>query len=301
MPINNSLPKKKFPMTMHWGKQANPSFKPALEAITIKMYKAPSRNQILSYLPEFCLATWEDRPTRVYSQDQREQCLKDLLQMKVLPNAMETIGFTFLVSNIDLIDVTHLIRHRAMTFSAHCTGDRDQRFDTVLVKPSITHSTHLSQYMRICEQAFMLYAKMLDEKEISILDARTILPRSLANHYYARVNLKDFITFLKQRLDKQIQPESDNIIAIRMLIEVAKIIPEIKYAIDLDSPDYFFIKTAQTDHSSNLYRPEPKNDIFDWNEQWFMYPRTRDMMKGGDAFVTLWNDLVARYQEITSD
>jgi thymidylate synthase (FAD) len=301
MPINNNLPDKEFPFTVHTGEPPITQHLNALDALHVELIDAPTREQVLEYIPRFSLATWEDSPRNDYTMAEREQCLKDLFNFKLLPGAMETMGFTFLVSNIDLVDVTHLIRHRAMTFSAHCTGDRDQRHDAALVKPSIwDNEVYSGRLGYVLQEAKRLYADMVDNG-ISILDARTVLPRCLTNHYYARVNLKDFIPYLNQRLDRQIQPESDNLIAMKMLVEVAKIFPEIANCIDLDKPDYFFIKTAQQDHSSNMYLPEEKNDIFEWKPQWFIHNKTRADMPGGSWFTDLNWDLVRVYKKLTED
>jgi thymidylate synthase (FAD) len=297
MPINLNLPDKEFPMEFKWEEEPTTKFLEALNAIKVELIDCPTRKQIMKYIPRYALATWEDHPRHHYNPKQKAAALDDLFNRKLLPTAMETIGFTFLISNIDLVDVTHLIRHRNMSFSAHCTGDRDQRHDECLIKPSIATSQFSDRYKELVEGCKKLYADMVDA-EVSILDARTILPRSMTNHYYARVNLRDLIPFFNQRLDRQIQPESDNIIALRMLLEVAKIFPEISNCVDLDRPDEWFIKTAQQDHSSNLYLPEERNDTFEWKPQWFVYPFKRENMIGGWVFKDLWGILVAEYNEI---
>lgn len=300
MPINEDLPDKIFPMKFKWGEEPTTSYLSALSAIKVSMMDWPDRESVLNYLPEYALATWEDKPTTKYTIEQRQEALEKVFKGEVLPTASETMGFTFLVSNIDLIDVTHLIRHRNFSFSAHCTGDRDQRHDDCLVKPSIRNDTDIyREYVELVYKCKKLYSKMVDSKKISILDARTILPRSMANHYYLKCNLRDLIAFFRQRLDKQIQPESDNIIAMKMLVEVASEYPEIKYAVDPDAPDHWFIKTAQQEHSSNLYQPEEKNDIFEWKPQWFVYPRQRSEMSGGLRFKEMWDSLVLRYRRLT--
>lgn len=292
MPIKMNLPDKKFPMKWFHGEEPTTEFFEALNGIEVKLMYYPSIGDILGYAAPMGLATWESRPRDDYTTTQRHEYLIELFSGKTLPTVMETINFVFLISYIDLVDVTHLIRHRTMSFSAHCTGDRDQRHDAAMVKPSIMHSCFYSEYRNLVQACKKLYADMVDSEYISVLDARTILPRCLENHYYARVNLKDFIHFLHQRLDRQIQPESDNIIALRMLIEVGKRYPEIYKVIDLDAPDQWFVKTAQTDHSSNLYMPEiPRNDIFDYKPQWFVYKKQRKEMLGGNIFTALWEAL----------
>lgn len=294
MPIDNSLPDKKFPMSFKHGDIPVTYFYEHLNKIRVKLIDCPSVTQLMQYIPEFSLATWEDNPRDDYTTEERIDAIKKLFQGKLLPTAMETIGLTFLISNIDSVDVTHLIRHRTMSFSAHCTGDRDQRHDDCVIKSSInSHYLFKERYKRLVRECKQLYADMVDSKEISILDARTILPKSLVNHYYARVNLKDFIGFLHQRLDRQIQPESDNIVALKMLIEANKKLPGIKDLVNIQGPDQWFVKTAQTGHSSNLYMPEvPRNDVFRYKEQWFIYKKQRSEMLGGNTFVKLWKSLV---------
>ena len=301
MPINNDLPDKKFPMLFKWGENPNTKFMEALYAIKVEAVDSPDRHKVLSYLPRYSLATSEDHPVGTYSFSEQKQALDDLFAFKLLPSAMETIRFTFLISNIDLVDVTHLIRHRAMSFSAHCSGDRDMRHDDVLMKASIIDSEFSERYTELLKDAKDLYADMIDSKEISLVDARTCLPRSLANHYYASVSLKDLIPYFKQRLDRQIQPESDNIVALKMLIEVAKVFPEIGSLIDLEAPDMYYINTCPTDHSTNLYQPEAKNDLFEWKPQWFIYDKQRSDMSGGETFMSLWSCLCQEYWDLTAE
>lgn len=211
---------------------------------------------------------------------------------EVLPTVLESITLIFQIENLDVVDVTHLLRHRSMSFSAHCTGDRDLRMDTALIKPSIRSNPNLcAKVQQHIRDAKDLYVEMVDSYGIAMVDARTLLPRCFENHYYLKVDLKSFIGYLHKRLDRQIQPESDNILAMKMLVEVAKIYPEIKHAIDLDKPDAFYCKTAPTNFASNLYRPEKRNDTFDWKAQWFVYPFERKEMPGGRTFTHLWNEL----------
>lgn len=302
MPINNDLPEKNFPMKFKWGKGPETEFKNSHEALSVTCLAKPTRGEVLSHVANFALATWEDKPRWDYTAEDHKSALEGILKGEVLPNFMETIQFTFLVSNIDLVDVTHLLRHRTFTFSAHCTGDRDQRDDPVLMKPSIEANPEFAKrFEELMKQAKDLYADMVDSKQVSFLDARTVLPRCTTNHYYLSASLKDLIPFFKQRLDKQIQPESDNLIALKMLLYVAQTIPEIRHVIKLSEPDWFFIKTAQQDHSSNLYLPEPKNDIFDYNEQWFVYGKERRHMPGGQVFMDIWQKLSFIYEEMTRD
>ncbi len=293
MPLNHDLNNLISPVTNRRGEKESTSFIPHLENIQVELLNAPSINDLLSYIPRWGTATWNDTPHNEYSQSEREEVLKDLFEGKILPTALETIGLVFLVSNIDKVDVTHLLRHRTMSFSAICSADRDLRNDDCLVKPSIQTSAFYERYRELVHDCKQLYSEMVDTDEISLLDARTILPASLEHHYYCRVNLKDALHFVRQRLDRQIQPESDNIVALKMWIAIVRKYPMIKGMIDLDKPDMWYVSTAPTGRSSNIYMPEkPRNDVFEHKEQWFLYKKERKDMLGGSNFTKVWSYLV---------
>lgn len=294
MPINNELPNLQSPVKNRRGEFPLMGYLKQLENINVQLLSCPTKEHLMSYIPRWCDATWNDVPHNSYLKNEREEFLQDMFDGNVLPSAMETVQFVFLISNIDLIDVTHLLRHRTMSFSAVCSADRDMRHDTCLVKESIRlHPEFFKKYKQIVKFSKALYADMVDSEEVSILDARTVLPRCLEHHYYCRVNLKDAIHFVKQRLDRQIQPESDNIVALRMWIEMVKRFPMMKKLIDLDSPDLWYVHTAPTGRSSNIYMPEiPRNDVFEYKKQWFLYKKQRSEFPGGPYFQKIWDKLV---------
>ena len=312
MPINNKLNDITNPVSGKFNKPVETCFYDHLGVIEVELLNAPSYKELETYIPQFVDATWNDFPRDNYSLGERCFLVDETLAGKTLPTALETIGLVFLISNIDLIDVTHLLRHRTMSFSAICSADRDMRYDDCLVKPSIAEDLSevdsgtdwwkagfYHRFTKIVTDAKQLYADMVDSGEISILDARTILPRCLEHHYYARVNLKDAIHFIKQRIDRQIQPESDNIIALKMWIEIVKKYPPIKKLIDLDATDAWYIETAPTGRNSNIYMPEkPRNDVFEYKEQWFMYKKQRSEMRGGQVFIQLWNELRKELEDL---
>ena len=75
-------------------------------------------------------ATWADDPEETrpnVSQKELSKNLEDVLCFRALPTPMECMGFTFKLSGLSFQEVTHIIRHRAGSFAAQCTGDRDLR------------------------------------------------------------------------------------------------------------------------------------------------------------------------------
>jgi thymidylate synthase ThyX len=299
MPINPTLPDLESPVPFKWGEVPSTEFVEHLTSIDVQLLHAPTWRDLMDYIPRWCRATWSDHPHDNYTPKERVQILRELFEGKVLPSALETIGLVFLIKNIDKVDVTHLLRHRTLSFSAVCSADRDLRHETCLVKNSIIMSEFAARYKEIVEEAKQLYADMVDTRKISMLDARTILPACLEHHYYVRGNIKDIVAFIRQRIDRQIQPESDNIVALKMWIEIVRRYPEAKGMVDVYAPDGFYCKMVPTGLSSNIYMPEiPRNDIMEYKPQWFMYHRQRSQMEGGDLFVRLWKSLVQELEEI---
>lgn len=275
---------------LKWNKQPETKFVNHLTSIKVTMQSCPTWNHLLNYIPEFTLATWEDSPTVEYTPEQREEAVIQAFEGKLLPTALETINLTFRIDGLDLIDVTHLIRHRVFSFSAQCTADRDMRMDDVLVKPSIMESDKfLERYLKLHKEAKELYADMVDSQEVSIFDARTVLPRSLSNFYYVKGNIKDIIQFIRTRKDEAIQPESDNVIAIRLYEQIIIRYPKLKDILNMGfgGPDHWFIKTAKEGHNSKCYLPKSLNDVYDYDKEDYIYQKRREDFPGSHVYQSI--------------
>ena len=273
-------------------------YKEQLSTIKVDLLSYPSVEELKSYIPEFCLATWEDAPG-TYTDEERENAIINLFGGKLLPTAFETIRLTFRVSGLDLIDVTHLIRHRTLSFSAQCTADRDMRHDDCMVKGSIlNHSVFFDRYADLVDMAKELYSDMVDSKEVSILDARTILPRSLSSFYYVSGNIKDILQFIKTRVDEQIQPQSDNVIAMRMYQEMCKVYPFLKGTIKIGGVDKWYCDTMNSGHASNIYPPKPINRVYcqdnniDYTHTHFIYDKPREEFHGSEYYLNIKEEVI---------
>ena len=287
MPQNKSLEPVTFPMTLRFDENPTTEFKNDLESINITLLDYPDPYKARRMVYQFINATWEDEPGLHNPDDVPEwkmfQALEAALQFKALPTVLETLDFTFRVEGIDVQTVTHLIRHRTGSFSAQCTGDRWQSHAAALVPGPIENSPELySRWQALVEESKKLYCDMINTRKISIMDARTILPKCIETHYYARFNLKDLLNFIRQRMDKQIQPTTDNVIAYQMYLAVAKIFPEVTTVVNMHSPSRHYIATARTGKATNLYWPDEDSDKFEWHPSDFIYECYRDEVNGTD-------------------
>lgn len=320
MPKNNYLQPTELPMTLRFDEEPTTKFKNNLSSINVELMNAPTMDELRSYLPQFITATWQEHGDKYYdnkiSIKEKDEIIRDALFGKALPTALETINLVFRISGISLQEVTHIIRYRQAAFSADCSGDKWWTHKDALVPNSIEHSNgpkdndyfystnekihpedFYSRYKKIVEDAKKLYCDMIDSKKISIMDARYILPRCLDTFYYMRINLKDAIYFIKQRIDKQIQPETDNIIAYQMYCDILNQYPIANGLIDIHQPSRFYIKMARTGKATNLYFPDKDSDNFEWNEKDFIYQNYRNEMNGTDKDATNYFDYLFSYYE----
>jgi thymidylate synthase (FAD) len=147
---------------------------------------------------------------------------------------------------------------------------------------------------------------MVDSKKISLMDARHILPKCLETFYYMRMNIGDALRFIKQRQDKQIQPEEDNIIAALMAREILRVFPEAHVAINLREPAWHYIKTFRNGTGTNLYWPDEDSEKhLTYHPDDTIYQATRDEMNGTDGgephFRKLWREILADVDQLVSD
>ena len=285
MPRNNSLTPVKLPMVQRFGEKPTTEFKNNLDSIKVTLMQAPSMDDLRKYLPAFANATWSELPNDYddLPDIEKDKYIREVFLGKTLPTALETINLNFRIEGISLQEVTHIIRYRNASFSADCSGDKWWTHKPALVPNSIQNSKeYYERYKKIVEDAKQLYCDMIDTKQISIMDARYILPRCLETFYYMSLSLKDALHFIRQRIDKQIQPETDNVIASQMYCEILKKYPVANGIINVHAPSNFYINMARSGKATNLYFPDMDSDKFEWNENDFIYQCERNKMNGTD-------------------
>lgn len=297
MPINNNLPPVKGPTDLGFNQPIITKFKDHLVSLNVQLLDAPSIKQLHGYICDFSTATWEDKPLHCgsLSPEEKNKIIYKIFKGELLPGALETMRLTFLIGGIDVITVTHLLRHRLLTFSAQCTADRNQRNDDALVPEPIKNSPEFyERYEKIVLMAKQLYADMIDSKKISVMDARHILPKCLETYYYVSGSIKDIMAFIYQRIDKQIQPTEDNVIAYYMWLRILQQYPFLANIINIHTPASYYVKTCRKGTNSNLYMPDKDSDVFEYNENDFIYPCTRNKLNGTDPIneKTIFEDIL---------
>ena len=290
---------QKMHTTLKFGKKPGPlEFVNQLTAIDVKIVHAPTVAEFRKTISVFLMNTWNDKIQWNFPDPDIDQTIDELFRYELLPTAMETINLTWSVNGMDMIDTTHLIRHRLFSFAAQVHGDRDMRDDRVMVKPSImANPEFFDRYRKITQDARQLYIDMLDSGLVHGLDTRTIMPRNFEHFYMVRCTIKDLIGYCVMRGDEQIQTTVDNIIAMKLWLEVLKIYPFLKGLVDFRKPDSFYQRQSAKG-KTNIFPPNAKNDNFDWCEEQFYHTKGRDEYAGGDVYLKIREDLLREIDAI---
>jgi len=285
--------------TLKFGKKPESiQFMNQLECIDVKIVHAPTVAEFRKTISVFLLNTWNDKIQWDFPEDQIDQTIDELFRYELLPTAMETINITWSVNGMDMIDTTHLIRHRLFSFAAQVHGDRDMRDDRVMVKPGImANADFFERYKQITTMARDLYVDMLDSGLVHGLDTRTIMPRNFEHFYMVRCTIKDLIGYCIMRGDEQIQTTVDNIIAMKLWLEILKIYPFLKGLVDFRKPDTFYQRQSAKG-KTNIFPPNAKNDNFDWCEEQFYHSIGRDEFPGSETYLKIREDLLKQIDAI---
>ena len=321
MPQDKNLEPIELPMKLKFGLEPRTIFYNNLQALEVELVDHPTREQAHNVAWQYVKATWADDPghtdiARDVSQVELSSNLEDVLNFRALPTPMECLGFTFKLSGLSFQEVTHIIRHRAGSFAAQCTGDRDLRDDPAVIPEAVENSPEfLARWTKIVRDSKQLYADMTDSKDVSMMDARMILPKCMTSFYLMRLNLKDLLGFIAQRQDMQIQPAADNLLAAYMARELIKVLPEASTRVNFNKPDMHYVKTFRvpdgnggwTSRGTNLYWPEPKNDLFEYHPNDSIYQSRREDINGTNnpggetVFTKLWDGALSEIEEMTNE
>jgi hypothetical protein len=294
---------------MHSERKYDEPFKPVeivnqLDAIDVTITDAPSPEQFRKIFAIFLLNTCRDTiitDHKEFSEAEIDRTIDQCFAGELLPTALEAVNISWTVSGLDMIDTTHLIRHRAFSFSAQLHGDRDVRRDRVVAKPGILSNPVIrDRYETLCNDALQLYVDSLDSGALNLFDARTVLPRCFEHFYMVRSPLKDLMGYCRARADEQLQPISDNVVALKLWLEVLKIYPWLKPYVDFRRPDAFY-QTMSKKGKTSLFPPNEKNEGFDWHEDMFLHPIHRDEFPGGEKYLGIRAEIMAQIDAIVPD
>ena len=242
----------------------NGEFVNDLANIKVTLLNYTPYSHLEKYIPELVTATWNEniqefRDTLLPKD--KDEIMKLCFAGKLIPTALKSVPVTILIEGITSHDVTHLLRHSGLSFAADCTGDK-YITDRPMIIPSFLDDCPIEYKIRYTEmmaEAFQLYDDICNNlgQKVHIQDARLVLPRTTETFYYVTGSLFDFIKFLQQRIDMQVQPKSDNILALRVYEALSKVYP---LQINVNARNNFYCSESEHELSSKWYSPLPQNE-----------------------------------------
>ena len=242
----------------------NGEFVNDLANIKVTLLNYTPYSHLEKYIPELVTATWNEniqefRDTLLPKD--KDEIMKLCFAGKLIPTALKSVPVTILIEGITSHDVTHLLRHSGLSFAADCTGDK-YITDRPMIIPSFLDDCPIEYKIRYTEmmaEAFQLYDDICNNlgQKVHIQDARLVLPRTTETFYYVTGSLFDFIRFLQQRIDMQVQPKSDNILALRVYEALSKVYP---LQINVNARNNFYCSESEHELSSKWYSPLPQNE-----------------------------------------
>lgn len=285
----------------------NKRFVNDLANIKVKVLNYTPYEVLETYIPELVTATWNEdiqefRDT-ILPKDKAE-IMKLCFAGKLIPTALKSISITILLEGITTHDVTHLLRHTGFSFAADCTGDK-YITDRPIIIPSFLNdmpNSYMSRYIEIMNESHKLYDDICNNysTKVHIQDARLVLPRTMETFYYVTGSLFDFINFLKQRIDMQVQPKSDNIIALNIYKELVKIYPILKESINIESRNSFYCNESEHELSSKWYSPLPQNKTEYTENMETVYGNMKEMF-GYHIYDTIKNRIISEVNDEKSN
>ena len=271
-----------------------------LKNIKVEILSAPSMNELRKYVPNWVMATWTKSAKELenISEEDADKFIYRAMSGKFIPSVLSSININVLIDGTESHYGTHLYRHSRMSFAADCTGDKvlDDR-DVAIPKAFIDAGVE-EKYNEIVQKSMDLYCELLNRGDVHLQDARLVLPRNLTTFYYVQMSLGDAIAFIRQRIDSQIQPKVDNVVAMKLLLELCKIYPFLASIVKIDQKNSFYIQESQTNFYSGWCKPEPQNDVFEYDENTFIYNKTRGELLGNDSYNEIYNETKNKLEEI---
>ena len=291
MPHNKTISKAKIPTHVKYKQKPLTKFEDWIDGINVQLldWSEPSRVRKLGYVAQ--RATWKRTITELIeetnskSEEEISKAIQESAKGMSLPLNLEMVHFTFAVSGISRITTHQIVRSRiGMTYSQRCSGDQDVRRDDVLVPRDIyadnlAYESFVDQILNFKEW----YAKYADRGHDfgthSIQTLRSLVPHCLSQFIIVHGSLLAFMTLIGKRLCTNETIEYNKVADGYRKLIIEKF-PEFDGFVkaNCDRGGCFFMKGKGSPMAGNIYLPDEKHDVFDYNKENFMYQFTRAKM-----------------------
>lgn len=289
---------KKFPRVDFMEPEVK--FAPMMKSLDVQVRNAPSFESLLEYLPDMATHTWDKNPYQMQTDmtlEDKHKIVYRIFRGKMIPSAMASINITMTINNMSWHSATHLTRHKNMSVSADCSGDKNLNDRVILYPDSFADDEEtLSAFKKNATAQVQEYCDIRNSHKFTHVDARLVLPKNMSTFYTVTGSLPAFLGFVRDRKDTQVQPYEDNVMAYRVAQALWHQYPMLATIIDLDEPSYFYRMETQTNFASKFYMPEAKNNrdgVLSENPDDYFFPCRRDELIGDHYFQDIKEEVLA--------
>lgn len=262
-----------------------------LEPISVEFKSYPTVEQLAEMCVGPLLATWSragdvnNRRYDVYNltdEDKMKILYRAMHNNGFLPGFRDMINFVLCIDGIHHQETTHLYRHK-WSASAMCTGDNPQNVCDIAMPESYEKLGFKDRYLKLVDDAMNLYCDMMNTHEISNQDCRLVTPKTVLHFVYPTMNFNELMRFLGQRLDLQVQPNEEYILALRTYVALCEIYPFMADKFNIKNKSNFYIHETKTNFGSALFQPNEENkEVLDWTTPDDYLQKSKDELAGSD-------------------
>lgn len=255
-----------------------------ISAVKVTLVAGPTKYDLYKLFTNVTFASWGKPWNSDITQEEIISQLNKILKDGALLNSFEMNNFVFLIEGVTRITTHALVRHRiGVSVFQQSTAITDMRHCDILVPRSMSlqNSHILEDYIQWCLDAKMKYSKAVDSG-MSVQEARIFLPSTNANMIYMSFNLASLLNFYAKRTDESEEYLQANEICRQIKKIFDEKYPEISHILQ-SSCGKTCLHSKNSMFANSIYVPSEKDDIFDWNPESFLYPKTRNEM--------CWNDI----------
>lgn len=262
--------------------------------IIVKLISYPNIEQTEKMIINVCFGHSNPEIYDSLSQEDRDKAIKEVIEGGTLPKALEMTGkFVFFINNVPLTFTHMIVRHRFFTILQMSTATGDLRNSNYLMPRAFARD---KEYYEEIKQWYLegkrLFCEAVDKHNISIQNARLLIPKNNCNHLYIGCDLKSFAEAYSQRMCSCEEPITSNIVFKKMSDEIIKIFPYFKN---------YFISSCETGKCLHSKQGKNANIVFkrdelhrkflpqgylDNNPDNLLHDFTRDEMNKGEFIKT---------------
>jgi len=262
------------------------------DAIEVELIAWPDPNVYMSAIVDVVKGYDKTGQCKEMSESQRNDAIQELISGGTLPKGLEMLGnFVFCIKNISLT-VTHcIVRHRYFSIIQRSTAVEDLRDEKFVMPRSFAKDKAF--YGRVKKwylQGKDLYCEAVDKQDISVQNARLLIPKNNCNHMYIGCNLMALREAYGQRVDTAEEPVQNNIIFHKMKDLVIEKFPHLKS---------YFVSHCEVGRCLHTKLGKNSNVVFKRDEQHLkflpqdyvldddlLHDKTRDEMNFGPEIIT---------------